>query len=180
MKVTATEIPEVLLIVPRVFADERGFFFESFNEKVFRELSGVDCHFVQDNHSQSRKNVLRGLHYQVPPVAQGKLVRVVRGEVYDVAVDLRRDSPTWGRWVGRVLSEGNKAQLWIPPGFAHGFMVTSDLADVLYKTTTPYSPEHERCIVWHDRTLSIDWPADNPILSKKDEQGSSMLEADVS
>jgi len=178
MKVTATEIPDVLLIEPRVFADERGFFFESFNEKVFRERTGVDVHFFQDNHSQSRRNVLRGLHYQVPPLAQGKLVRVVRGEVFDVAVDLRPDSPTRGRWVGRMLSEDNKAQLWIPPGFAHGFMVTSDLADVLYKATAPYSQEHERCIIWNDELLAIDWPGGAPILSKKDLQGVKLPKTD--
>jgi len=158
MKVIETKIPGLLIIEPRVFGDERGFFFESYNEKVFNEATGVSPRFVQDNHSKSVKGVLRGLHYQLPPKAQGKLVRVVQGEVFDVAVDIRKGSPTYGQWVGEVLSAENKKQLWIPPGFAHGFLTLSDTAEFLYKTTDYWSPEHERAILWNDATLKIDWP----------------------
>ena len=156
MKVIETKIPGLLVIEPRVFGDERGFFFESFNEKSFAEATGATPNFVQDNHSKSAKGVLRGLHYQLPPKAQGKLVRVVQGEVFDVAVDIRKDSPTYGQWVGEVLSADNKRQLWIPPGFAHGFLTLSDTAEFLYKTTDYWSPEHERAIVWNDETLDSD------------------------
>ena len=177
MKVTPTALPEVLLIEPRVFGDERGFFFESFNRQRFEEvtgLSGID--FVQDNHSRSRRGVLRGLHFQVAPRAQGKLVRVSQGEVFDVAVDIRPDSPRFGQWVGEVLSGSNHRQLWIPPGFAHGFLVLSETADFLYKTTDYYSPEHERCIRWDDPQLAIPWPIEGmtPELSDKDRQGSTL------
>ena len=170
MKVIETKIPGLLVIEPRVFGDERGFFFESFNEKAFDEATGVTPHFVQDNHSKSAKGVLRGLHYQLPPKAQGKLVRVVQGEVFDVAVDIRKDSPTYGQWVGEVLSAENKKQLWIPPGFAHGFLTLSDTAEFLYKTTDYWSPEHERAIIWNDATLSIQWPLKGmePMLAAKD------------
>ena len=170
MKATQTKIPDVWIIEPRVFGDERGFFFESYNEQVFNEATGVSPRFVQDNHSKSVKGVLRGLHYQLPPRAQGKLVRVVQGEVFDVAVDIRRGSPTYGQWVGEVLSADNKKQLWIPPGFAHGFVTLSDTAEFLYKTTDTWSPEHERSILWNDATLNIDWPLNGlvPQLAAKD------------
>ena len=170
MKATPTKIPDVWIIEPRVFGDERGFFFESYNEKAFNEATGVSPRFVQDNHSKSVKGVLRGLHYQLPPRAQGKLVRVVQGEVFDVAVDIRKDSPTYGQWVGEVLSADNKKQLWIPPGFAHGFLTLSDTAEFLYKTTDTWSPEHERSIIWNDPTLNIDWPLNGivPQLAAKD------------
>lgn len=180
MKVKATGLDEVLLLEPRVFGDERGFVLESFNENTFRDATGIDVRFVQDNHSHSRRNVLRGLHYQLPPMAQGKVVRVVRGEVYDVAVDVRRDSRTLGKWVGQVLSEHNKLQLWIPAGFAHGFLVTSESADVLYKTTQFYSPAHERSLAWNDPHLAIDWPTRDPILSVKDGQALYMPFAELS
>ena len=170
MKVIETKISGVLIIEPKVFGDERGFFFESYNEKAFNEATGVSPRFVQDNHSKSVKGVLRGLHYQLPPKAQGKLVRVVQGEVFDVAVDIRKDSPTYGQWVGEVLSADNKKQLWIPPGFAHGFLTLSDTAEFLYKTTDYWSPEHERAILWNDATLNIDWPLNGmqPTLAAKD------------
>ena len=170
MKVIETKIPGLLIIEPRVFGDERGFFFESFNEKAFAEATGAAPNFVQDNHSKSAKGVLRGLHYQLPTKAQGKLVRVVQGEVFDVAVDIRKDSPTYGQWVGEVLSADNKKQLWIPPGFAHGFLTLSDTAEFLYKTTDYWSPEHERAIVWNDETLDIQWPLSGmqPTLAAKD------------
>ncbi len=170
MKVTETQISGLLIIEPRVFGDERGFFVESFNEKAFAEATGVTASFVQDNHSKSAKGVLRGLHYQLPPKAQGKLVRVVQGEVFDVAVDIRKDSPTYGQWVGEILSADNKKQLWIPPGFAHGFLTLSDTAEFLYKTTDYWSPEHERAILWNDATLNIDWPLNGltPQLAAKD------------
>ncbi|MEN3366008.1 MAG: dTDP-4-dehydrorhamnose 3,5-epimerase, partial [Burkholderiales bacterium] len=154
MKVSPLAIPDVLLIEPRVFGDERGFFFESFNERTFDEAVGRRVNFVQDNHSRSAKGVLRGLHYQIRQ-PQGKLVRVTSGEVFDVAVDIRKGSPTFGQWVGEILSAENKRQMWVPEGFAHGFMVLSDSADFLYKTTDYYAPEHERCIVWNDATLNI-------------------------
>ena len=172
MKVTPLAIPEVLLIEPKVFGDARGFFFESFNQRAFNEATGLDVHFVQDNHSRSVRHVLRGLHYQLPPHAQGKLVRAVVGEVFDVAVDLRPDSPTLGRWAGAVLSAENKRQMWVPPGFAHGFLVLSEAAEFLYKTTDYYAPEYERSIRWEDPELGIDWPLDGalPQLSGKDAQ----------
>lgn len=169
MRVTELQIPDVLLIEPRVFGDERGFFYESFNQAAFNKATGLSLDFVQDNHSKSAKNVLRGLHYQVPPKAQGKLVRVVAGEVFDVAVDIRKDSPTFGHWVGENLSDSNKRQLWIPPGFAHGFLVLSESAEFLYKTTDYYAPECERSIFWNDPDLGINWPLDDaPLLSAKD------------
>lgn len=178
MKATPSKIPDVFVIEPRVFGDERGFFFESFNEKAFNEATGNKLPFVQDNHSKSVKGVLRGLHYQLPPKAQGKLVRVVQGEVFDVAVDIRKDSPTYGQWVAEILSAENKKQLWIPPGFAHGFLTLSDTAEFLYKTTDYWSPEHERAIKWDDATLNIPWPLNgaHPTLAAKDAQG-NMLEA---
>ncbi|HFZ8448558.1 TPA: dTDP-4-dehydrorhamnose 3,5-epimerase, partial [Salmonella enterica subsp. enterica serovar Aberdeen] len=153
-----TEIPDVLIFEPKVFSDERGFFMESFNQKVFEEAVGRKIEFVQDNHSKSTKGVLRGLHYQVEPYAQGKLVRCIAGEVFDVAVDIRKDSETFGKWVGVNISSENKRQLWIPEGFAHGFLVLSDSADFLYKTSNYYSPIHERGIVWNDPTININWP----------------------
>lgn len=172
MKVTPTAIADVLLIEPKVFGDERGFFFESFNERAFREATGVTLPFVQDNHSKSARGVLRGLHYQTQQ-AQGKLVRVVAGEVFDVAVDIRHDSPTYGQWVGEVLSGDNKRQLWVPPGLAHGFLVLSESAEFLYKTTDYYAPEYEGCIAWNDPTLAIAWPTISmaPQLSAKDAAG---------
>jgi dTDP-4-dehydrorhamnose 3,5-epimerase len=172
--VTRTAIADVLILEPRVFGDARGFFFESFNLRDFEAATGLrGVTFVQDNHSRSARGVLRGLHYQVPPHAQGKLVRVVRGAVFDVAVDIRPDSPTYGRWVGVELSESNHRQLWIPPGLAHGFLTLSDEADFLYKTTDYYSPAHERCIRWDDPTLAIEWPLGGraPVLSEKDARG---------
>ena len=170
MKVTALAIPDVLLIEPQVFGDDRGFFFESFNQLAFNQATGLDLQFVQDNHSKSAKNVLRGLHYQLPPKAQGKLVRVVAGEVFDVAVDIRKDSPTFGQWVGKLLSAENKLQMWVPAGLAHGFLVLSDSAEFLYKTTDYYAPAYERSIAWNDPALAIDWPllAGQAMLSAKD------------
>ena len=171
-----TAIPDVILFEPRVFGDDRGFFFESFNEKVFVEAVGDRYQFVQDNHSRSSRGVLRGLHYQVPPNAQGKLVRVVVGEVFDVAVDVRKGSPTFGLWVGEHLSESNKRQLWIPPGFAHGFVTLSDTAEFLYKTTEFYSPIAERCIKWDDPEIGIKWPYRGvPVLSSKDAAGALLI-----
>ena len=179
MKVTPTAIPEVLEIEPKVFGDARGFFFESFNQKAFAAATGMDLPFVQDNHSRSARGVLRGLHYQVKQ-PQGKLVRVVRGSVFDVAVDIRKSSPTFGRWVGAELSEENQRQLWVPPGFAHGFLVLSDSADFLYKTTDYYAPEHERCVAWDDPTLAIQWPqGPAPAVSAKDAAGTSFLDAEL-
>ncbi|WHZ10389.1 MAG: dTDP-4-dehydrorhamnose 3,5-epimerase [Burkholderiaceae bacterium] len=179
MKVTPTAIPDVLIIEPEVFGDARGFFLESFNRRAFAEATGLDLEFVQDNHSRSAKGVLRGLHYQVLQ-PQGKLVRVVRGAVFDVAVDLRRSSPNFGRWVGIELTELNHRQLWVPPGFAHGFLVLSDSADFLYKTTDYYAPEHERCIAWNAPALAIDWPAGVvPQLSAKDGHGMALGDAEV-
>lgn len=178
MKATPLAIPDVILLEPRVFGDDRGFFYESFNRQAFREATGVDTDFVQDNHSRSVKGVLRGLHYQQPPKAQGKLVRVVVGEVFDVAVDIRKDSPTFGKWVGEVLSAGNKRQLWIPPGFAHGFLTLSEVAEFLYKTTDYYSPRHERCIRWDDAEIGIVWPQARELrLSEKDMQGAGLAQA---
>ena len=179
MKATPLAIPDVVLIEPKVFGDERGFFFESFNQARFEEAIGKSVQFVQDNHSRSVRNVLRGLHYQIQQ-PQGKLVRVVQGEVFDVAVDLRKSSKTFGQWVGEVLSADNKRQLWVPEGFAHGFVVLSDTAEFLYKTTDYYAPAHERCILWNDATLSIQWPDRmKPILSAKDAQGKAFTEAEV-
>lgn len=179
MKAISTAIPDVFIIEPTVFGDDRGFFFESFNERRFAELTGADVTFVQDNHSRSAKNVLRGLHYQISQ-AQGKLVRVVSGEVFDVAVDIRKSSPTFGKWVGVTLSASNRRQLWIPAGFAHGFVVTSESAEFLYKTTDYWAQQHERSILWNDPVIGIEWPiSDAPILSAKDEKGSSFAEAEV-
>lgn len=159
MQVTETSLPGVLILEPKVFGDARGFFLESFNTRTFRDLTGVDTEFVQDNHSRSSRNVLRGLHYQIQQV-QGKLVRVVQGEVFDVAVDMRRSSPTFGQWTGVHLSAQNHRQLWIPAGFAHGFLVLSETADFLYKTTDFYAPQHERCVRWNDPEIGIGWPSD--------------------
>jgi dTDP-4-dehydrorhamnose 3,5-epimerase len=168
MKVTPLSISDVLLIEPQVFGDERGFFFESFNQNKFEEAVKRKINFVQDNHSKSVKGVLRGLHYQLPPKAQGKLVRVIQGEVFDVAVDLRQSSATFGKWVGETLSADNKKQMWIPEGFAHGFLALSDTVEFLYKTTEFYSKEHEQAILWNDKTIAIDWPPASPSLSPKD------------
>lgn len=179
MQTVGTDLPGVILLEPQVFGDQRGFFFESFNARRFAEATGLQREFVQDNHSRSAKGVLRGLHYQVQQ-AQGKLVRVTAGEVYDVVVDLRRSSPTFGRWNGVYLSAENKRQLWVPEGFAHGFVVLSEFAEFLYKTTDYYAPEHERCIHWNDPTLAIDWPLDGaPQLSAKDQAGLSFTDAPV-
>ncbi len=179
MKVIPTAIPAVLIIEPRVFGDARGFFFESFNQRAFSQATGLDVNFVQDNHSRSAKGVLRGLHYQIQQ-PQGKLVRVVRGAVFDVTVDIRKSSPTFGQWVGVELTEDNHRQLWIPPGFAHGFYVLSDSADFLYKTTDYYAPEFERSLVWNDPKIAIAWPLDTqPIVSAKDAQGMSLTNAEV-
>lgn len=180
MKVIETALPEVLILEPQVFGDERGFFFESFNARRFAEATGLQRDFVQDNHSRSAHGVLRGLHYQLQQ-AQGKLVRVSAGEVYDVAVDVRRSSANFGKWVGVHLSAENKRQLWVPEGFAHGFLVLSDYAEFLYKTTDYYAPAHERCIRWDDAQLAIDWPLDGltPQLSLKDQQGLSLSEAET-
>jgi dTDP-4-dehydrorhamnose 3,5-epimerase len=180
MQVTPTTIADVLLIKPQLFGDSRGFFYESFNQRVFNLATGLDLSFVQDNHSKSAQGVLRGLHYQVQQ-PQGKLVRVTQGEVFDVAVDIRPGSPTFGQWVGEILSGDNQRQLWVPPGLAHGFMVLSDTAEFLYKTTDYYAPEHERCIAWNDPTLAIAWPAlaggATPQLSAKDVAGAAFLDA---
>ncbi len=179
MHIIQTAIPEVLILEPKVFGDERGFFFESFNARAFSEATGLNPNFVQDNHSRSQQGVLRGLHYQVQQ-AQGKLVRVTAGEVYDVAVDLRRQSPTFGQWVGAHLSAENNRQMWVPEGFAHGFLVLSEFAEFLYKTTDYYAPAFERCIRWDDPKLAIAWPLQGePRLSAKDQQGLSFDEADV-
>ena len=179
MKVIPTEIPDVLIIEPQVYGDDRGFFLESFNQKDFREKTGVNTTFVQDNHSMSLKNVLRGLHYQIPN-PQGKLVRVVNGSVFDVAVDARQSSPTFGQWVGCVLSAENKRIFWIPEGFAHGFLVLSDRAEFLYKTTNYYYPQYEKTILWNDADLGIDWPLEiPPILSPKDQAGQPFKSVEV-
>ncbi len=180
MNVTPTALADVWLIEPKVFGDARGFFFESYNRQTFNAATGLDVDFVQDNHSKSTRGVLRGLHYQLPPRAQGKLVRVVQGEVFDVAVDIRKSSPTFGRWVGDILSAENKRQLWIPPGFAHGFVTLSDTAEFLYKTTDTYAPACERCIRWDDPALGIDWRLDAaPLISAKDAVGSAFADAEV-
>jgi len=179
MQTVATELPGVLLLEPRVFGDARGFFFESYNRRTFHKATGVDVEFVQDNHSRSAKNVLRGLHYQIQH-AQGKLVRVIEGEVWDVAVDLRRGSPTFGKWASFTLSAQSKRMAWIPPGFAHGFLVVSDTADVLYKATDYYAPEHERTLLWSDPALGIRWPlAGAPVLADKDRRGTPLSAAEV-
>lgn len=179
MNATPLAIPEVILFEPKVFGDDRGFFFESFNQAQFDAAVGRPVKFVQDNHSRSVRNVLRGLHYQIQQ-PQGKLVRVGVGEVFDVAVDLRRSSPTFGQWVGAVLSAENKKQLWVPEGFGHGFVVLSEVAEFLYKTTDYYAPAHERCIIWNDPTLAIDWQLQGePVLSAKDAQGATFARADV-
>lgn len=179
MQVIPTEIPEVLIIEPRVFGDDRGFFFESFNQKSFAEKVGTEINFVQDNHSRSAKNVLRGLHYQIQQ-AQGKLVRVVAGEIFDVAVDIRKSSPTFGQWISCELSASNKRQLWVPAGFAHGFLSLEDGTEVLYKTTDYYAPPYERSLLWNDSDLAIAWPLnDSPVLSAKDEKGVPLHLAEV-
>jgi dTDP-4-dehydrorhamnose 3,5-epimerase len=179
MKTIATPLAGLVLLEPRVFGDERGFFYESFNARTFAELTGVQAAFVQDNHSRSAKNVLRGLHYQIEQ-SQGKLVRVSSGAVFDVAVDLRKSSATFGQWYGVELSADNKRQLWIPPGFAHGFMVTSEHAEFLYKTTDYWAPEHERAVLWNDPAIGIDWPLDGaPLLSAKDQAAVALAEAEV-
>lgn len=179
MKIIDTEIPAIKIFEPTIFGDERGFFFESFSQKIFNEVADSKREFVQDNHSKSSKNVLRGLHYQLPPMAQGKLVRVVQGEVFDVAVDIRRSSPTFGKWVGVTLSAENKRQLWIPEGFAHGFITLSDTAEFLYKASNFYSPRHERAILWNDDTLNITWPINNPVISEKDSIAPTLINAEV-
>jgi len=179
MRVMKTDIPEVLIIEPQVFGDERGFFFESFNQRAWEETTGLRTEFVQDNHSRSARNVLRGLHYQIRH-PQGKLVRVIAGEVFDVAVDIRKSSPTFGKWVGAFLSSGDKRQFWVPPGFAHGFVVLSNFAEFLYKTTDYWYPEHERTIAWNDPDLAIEWPIDGePLLSRKDAEGKTFREAET-
>ena len=172
MKVTATAIADVLVVEPKIFGDDRGFFFESFNARVFAQATGLNVNFVQDNHSKSARHVLRGLHYQTQQ-AQGKLVRVVSGEVFDVVADVRPESPTYGKWVGEILSAQNQRQMWVPPGLAHGFLVLSENAEFLYKTTDYYAPEFERCIAWNDKKLNIDWPLSGatPSLSAKDALG---------
>ncbi len=177
--VTPTAVPDLLILEPKVFGDSRGFFFESFNAKNFAQATGLNVSFVQDNHSRSSKGVLRGLHYQVQQT-QGKLVHVTQGAVFDVVVDIRKSSPTFGKWVGCELSDSNHRQLWIPPGFAHGFMVLSESADFLYKTTDYYAPAHERCIAWNDPNIGINWPEGiTPLLSAKDQQGIALAEAEV-
>ncbi|ART81765.1 dTDP-4-dehydrorhamnose 3,5-epimerase [Oceanisphaera profunda] len=180
MNIIKTAIPDVLIIEPKVFGDDRGFFYESFNQQQFEQAVGYDVSFVQDNHSRSSKGVLRGLHYQLAPYAQGKLVRVVQGEVFDVAVDIRKSSPTFGQWVGVNLSAENKRQLWVPEGFAHGFVTLSDSAEFLYKTTNYYTPESERAIIWNDSDINIEWPMDiEPALSGKDSVASLFSNAEV-
>jgi len=178
MKSTRLSIPDVILFEPKVFGDSRGFFFESFNQRVFNDATGLEFNFVQDNHSRSSKGVLRGLHFQTQQ-AQGKLVRVARGAVFDVAIDIRQGSSTFGKWEGVILSEEKQNQLWVPPGFAHGFLVLTDTADFLYKTTDYYAPAYESCLAWNDPTIDIDWPLlkysiDNPVLSIKDQAGKSL------
>lgn len=179
MKIIPTAIPDLLILEPKVFGDTRGFFFESFNASSFRQATGLDATFVQDNHSRSQKGVLRGLHYQIRQ-SQGKLVRVVRGAVFDVAVDIRQSSPAFGQWLGIELTEDNHRQFWIPPGFAHGFVVLTDSADVLYKTSVYYAPEYERCILWNDPAIGIQWPlAGEPLLSEKDKAGLPLHQTEV-
>ncbi len=180
MKIAPSKLPEVLVIEPRVFGDERGFFYESYNEREFGKIAGRIPNFVQDNHSKSAKNVLRGLHYQIKQ-PQGKLVRVIAGEVFDVAVDIRKSSPTFGKWVGEILSAENKRMLWVPEGFAHGFLVLSETAEFLYKTTDYWAPEHERSILWNDPDLAIDWPlaGQSPLLSNKDREAKRFMDAEL-
>ena len=179
MKIIPTAIPDLLILEPKLFGDSRGFFLESFNANSFRQATGLDVTFVQDNHSRSQKGVLRGLHYQIRQ-SQGKLVRVVRGAVFDVAVDIRQSSPAFGQWFGIELTEDNHRQFWIPPGFAHGFVVLTDSADVLYKTSVYYAPEYERCILWNDPAIGIQWPlAGEPILSEKDKRGLPLHQTEV-
>lgn len=179
MIITPTEIPDVLVIEPRVFGDDRGFFFESYNEYAFADKTGITERFVQDNHSRSCKNVLRGLHYQIQQ-PQGKLVRAVVGSIFDVAVDIRKSSPTFGQWISCLLTAENKRMLWVPAGFAHGFLVVSDFAEVLYKTTDYYAPQHERCVLWNDPDLAIHWPLlEEPILSAKDQKGEPLKTAEI-
>ena len=180
MNIIPTEISDVLIIEPRVFGDSRGFFFESFNQNAFQKATGLSINFVQDNHSRSAKGVLRGLHYQIEQ-AQGKLVRVVRGAVFDVAIDLRKSSATFGKWVGAELTEDNKRQMWVPPGFAHGFLTLSESAEFLYKTTDYYAPQFERCVAWDDPTLAIAWPLSGsaPLVSVKDQAGSTLQDAQI-
>ena len=176
MRVTALSIPDVLLLEPKVFYDDRGFFFESFNQLDFEKTTGLSPVFVQENYSRSIKGVLRGLHFQLPPKEQDKLIHVVKGEVFDVAVDIRKDSSTYGKWVGQILSDKNKKQLWIPGGFAHGFLVLSEVAELIYKTTNYFSPENQRCIIWNDPTLKVKWPIKHePVLSAKDKLGDFFL-----
>ena len=173
MKVTALSIPDLLLIEPKVYEDNRGFFFESFNQADFKKETNLSPTFVQENHSKSNKGVLRGLHYQLPPKAQDKLVRVVNGEIFDVVVDIRKGSSTFGKWIGEILTDKNKKQIWIPKGFAHGFFVVSESAEIIYKTTEEYAPKYERCIIWNDQQLNINWRLKGvkPILSDKDKKG---------
>jgi dTDP-4-dehydrorhamnose 3,5-epimerase len=179
VRVITTDIDDVLVFEPKVFGDERGYFFESFNSRVFCDAVGREVSFVQDNQSGSRRGVLRGLHYQVHQ-AQGKLVRVLAGEIYDVAVDIRKGSPNFGRWIGARLSSDNRHQIWVPEGFAHGFCVVSEFAEVMYKTTDFYAPEHERCIRWDDPALGIEWPLDHaPLVSDKDRRGKDLRGAEV-
>lgn len=180
MNVVETSLPGVLIVEPKVFGDARGFFFESWNERAFAQATGVDLRFVQDNHSRSARGVLRGLHYQIRQ-PQGKLVRVVRGAVFDVAVDLRRSSPAFGRWVGVELSEDNHRELWVPPGFGHGFVVVSEMAEVLYKTTDYWAPQHERSLLWDDPQVGVAWPLDGiePLLSAKDAAGLPLARCEV-
>ena len=181
MKVTPTAIPDVMVVEPKVFGDARGFFYESFNQQAFNQATGTNYEFVQDNHSRSSKGVLRGLHYQLPPHAQGKLVRVVRGAVWDVAVDIRKNSPTFGQWVGETLTEDNHKQFWIPPGFAHAFVVLSDSADFLYKTTNYYAPQSDRGLLWNDPQIGIQWPdlGMEFLLSEKDQKQPLLQNAEV-
>ena len=179
MKAIPLTIPDIILFEPKVFGDDRGFFFESFNLKSFEEITGITPTFVQDNHSKSTKGVIRGLHYQLKPKAQGKLLRVIQGDIFDVVVDIRKDSPTFGQWLGEVLSADNKKQLWIPLGFAHGFLTLSETAEVLYKSTDFYAPEFERCIAWNDTEIGIEWPIQNaPLLSGKDQAGVSLYDVE--
>jgi dTDP-4-dehydrorhamnose 3,5-epimerase len=180
MLATPLAIPDVVLFTPKVFGDDRGFFFESFKQSVFEQATGLKRQFVQDNHSKSQRGVLRGLHYQLPPKAQGKLVRVVQGEVLDIAVDIRRLSPTFGKWVSARLSAENKQQMWVPEGFAHGFVTLSETSEFLYRTTEEYSPQHERCIAWNDPAIGVDWQFSGvPLLSGKDQQGVALSQAEV-
>lgn len=180
MQATKLAIPEVVLFTPNFFGDERGFFFESFSQSAFEEATGIKRTFIQDNHSKSQRGVLRGLHYQLDPMAQGKLVRVVQGEVFDVAVDIRKGSPTFGQWVGEILSAENRKQLWVPEGFAHGFVTLSETAEFLYKTTNIYAPTYERSILWNDPDLAIDWQFQGePLLSGKDQKAALFKDTEV-